>query len=70
MSTPTSTPLVEKAARPRDSRRAHRWACIIGGGLAVIGGTLAAVADPLWAVLAVIGGLSLIAFPDSKCCAR
>lgn len=70
MSTSTSTPADESAARPRDSRRVHRWVCIIAGALAVVGGSIGAIVDPMWGIMAAVGGLSLLAFPDAKCCSR
>jgi hypothetical protein len=70
VSTPTSTPATESAARPRNSHRVHRWVCIVGGALAVVGGTLGALVDPMWGIMAALGGLGLLAFPDAKCCSR
>lgn len=65
MPTSTSTPTAERASRPRDSHRVHRWMCIIGGTLAVVGGTLGALVEPVWGILAALGGLSLLAFRDA-----
>lgn len=63
MSAPCPTPV-------RDSRRGHRRVVILGGTLAIAGAALAAFVDPAWSALAVAGGLLLLLYPDTNCCAR
>jgi hypothetical protein len=67
MSAPSSAPAVGRSVKS-DARRTHRWVCIVGGSLAVVGAALAAFVDPAWAALAAVGGVALIAFPDRQCC--
>lgn len=52
-------------ARP-DPRRAHRLLCVVAGGLALLGGTLAAAVDPWFAALAAVGGAWLMLAPDTS----
>ncbi len=70
MSTPCPSPAAPKSRIARDSRRTHRRLVIIGGSLAIIGAALAAFVDPAWAALAAVGGLTLLLYPETNCCAH
>ncbi len=47
-------------------RWAHRRTCMLAGGLAVLGGTLAFFVHPWFAVAAIVGGVWLILSPEVK----
>jgi hypothetical protein len=46
-------------------RWAHRRTCILAGGLAAVGGTLALLVHPWFAAVAAAGGIWLIFAPES-----
>jgi hypothetical protein len=51
-----------------DGRRVHRKTCILAGGLALLGVSLALFVHPLYSALAVAAGFWLILVPESKVC--
>jgi hypothetical protein len=56
----------KKSSVATDSRRTHRKVVVVCGALAIIGAALAAFVHPALAILAVIGGLVLLVYPDQK----
>jgi hypothetical protein len=66
--------LTRPTVRTPSDRRVHRITCIGAGGLAVLGGTLALLVHPWFAVLAAVAGIWLIFSPAScssgSCCAK
>lgn len=52
----TTTP-----AAPARDRRAHRLTCVAAGGLTLLGGVLGLFVSPWFLILAVAGGVWLIA---------
>jgi protein-S-isoprenylcysteine O-methyltransferase Ste14 len=49
-------------------RWVHRRTCILAGGLAAVGGTLALLVHPWFAAVAAVGGIWLIFAPESSSC--
>ena len=49
-----------------NSRRAHRIVCVAAGGLALVGGLLAILIDPLFSTVAIAGGVWLLLAPEVK----
>jgi hypothetical protein len=54
----------QRQARNTDARWSHRKTCILAGGLAALGGTLAILVHPWFAVAAAVGGIWLMFSPD------
>ena len=62
-----NTPTCHNSQDTSDRWR-HRVTCVLAGGLAVTGGTLAFLVNPWFATVAMIGGVGLIMAPESKSC--
>lgn len=65
--TATNAP-TQPDVRNTSERWVHRRTCILAGGLAAVGGTLALLVHPWFAALAAVGGVWLIFAPESAKC--
>ncbi len=65
---PATNAPAQRDVRNASGRWVHRRTCILAGGLAAVGGTLALLVHPWFAAVAAVGGIWLILAPESTGC--